>query len=74
MRKDFKKEMEFQRLCSELAEKRTIELLGLTPKEVVTAKAFETTKIVEMDTIEKEFSKKKEENLTLWSVLWKGLS
>ena len=38
---------------NELAERRTIELLGLTDKEVTYAKAFETTKAVELMNIKK---------------------
>ena len=43
-----------EKVYNGLAEKRTIEILGLTDKEVVYAKAFETTKAVELSNIKKE--------------------
>ncbi|WP_342538504.1 hypothetical protein MKY15_20890 [Sporosarcina sp. FSL K6-1540] len=60
-----------EKVYNELAEKRTIEILGLTDKEIVYAKAFETTKTVELSNIKNEILKQQNEKLTLWSVLWR---
>lgn len=56
---------------NELAEKRTIESLGLTDREVTIAKAFETTKVVELSNIKDEILQLQSKKLILRSVLWK---
>lgn len=55
----------------ELAEKRTIEALGMKPEEVTISKAFETTKAVELEFIKDEIQQKQNEKLTFWSVLFR---
>lgn len=60
-------EKEFQknkRLYSEVAEKRTIELLGLSQKEVTIARAFETTKVVELEKLKEEMWQEQNKKLT----------
>lgn len=72
MNQRIEKEFEMNRkFYSELAEKRTIEMLGLTEKEIITAKAFETTKAVELSNIKNEIQQEQKKKLTLWSVLWR---
>ena len=43
-----------EKVYNELAEKRTIEILGLNDKEVTIAKAYETTKAVELTNIKNQ--------------------
>ncbi|NRG47484.1 hypothetical protein HRF87_22415 [Bacillus sp. CRN 9] len=63
---DFEKNIRFY---SELAEQRTIKILGLNNKEINIAKAFETTKVIELNNLKKEIQKKQKEKLTWWDVL-----
>lgn len=60
------------KLLIELAEKRVIEKLGLTEKEVVYAKAFETSKIMEMKKIRKQLQEHVQRNkkYTFWDYLF----
>lgn len=51
---------------NELAERRAIELLGLSDKEVIIAKAYGTTKIVELLNIKNEILKLESKKLTFW--------
>lgn len=57
-------EIRKNKLYNELAERRTIEKLGLSEKEVIYAKAFETTKTMELykilDVLEEKDKTKKQ--------------
>ncbi|WP_433958890.1 hypothetical protein [Cytobacillus horneckiae] len=64
---DFEKN---KRFYSELAEQRTIKILGLNNKEINIAKAFETTKAIELNNLKKEIHKKQKEKLTWRDVLF----
>lgn len=69
--KKFEKEFEKNiRFYSELAEKRTIESLGLSEKEVIVAKVFESTKARKLRNIKHEMLKEQNEKLTVWKVLF----
>lgn len=69
--KRFKREFENNRqVYEELAEKKTIEILGLTDKEILTAKAFETTKAVELNNLKHKMYKKQNQKMTWRKVLF----
>lgn len=72
-----KTEKEFEnnkQVYIELAERRTIEILGLTEKEVLYAKAFETTKVVELNNLKNKICNtypKKREQITWQDILFR---
>lgn len=69
-----------QDLINELAERRTIEMLGMSDMEIAVAKAYETTKAVEKSKLQSELSNKSKDKpdpdtefkeLTMWDVLFR---
>jgi len=64
--KDFQKN---KRFYLELAEKRTIESLGLSEKETTIARAFETTKVVELEKLKEEMWQEQNKKLTWFDLL-----
>jgi len=59
-----------RKFYEEIAERRTIEFLGLSKKEIAIGKAFASTKAVELDKLEEEFMQREAEHLTLRKVLF----
>ncbi|MGY3717010.1 hypothetical protein ACWE42_15970 [Sutcliffiella cohnii] len=70
-----KKNLDFdphEQVYNELAERRAIAILGLSKKEAEIARAYETTKVVELDRIKREALKRKKQNIeknSIWDTL-----
>lgn len=56
----------------ELAERRTIEILGLNEKQALYAKAFETTKVVELNKLKNEMFEVQNQKMTWRKILFSG--
>lgn len=54
-----------QKVYEELAELRTIKILGLTEKEIVIGRAFESTKALEIRNIKSEIMQRENQVITL---------
>lgn len=73
--KNFEREFENNKqVYIELAEKRAIEKLGLTEKEVLYAKAFETTKVVELNHLKEEMYDRQNQKITWRKILFGGFN